>query len=320
MTMTSGISVIVPTFNNGLWLAETIRSILDQTLRPSEIIVVDDGSTDDTEAVVRSFQDKELRYIKQPNAGVSAARNTGLRAATGEFIAFLDGDDRWRPYALALMHEVIAADTKFVFCFGNFVRFVHGTGEMLADQFEYYPELTSVLAAQTLLSNRPSARRVKNPAFVSLVGFGEFPAYTQAMMFRRALITDLEFDTALVRCGDSAFVLQAALRGEVACFSEIVAEVRRHGGNASRNVELMVLDKLKALERLHEERLPDDFLAALRMRTSRARFGAAEGLLKSGLPHKAFWQWVSAWSHEESIVTSLKRTIGLLLRYVHSTN
>src|ERR1019366_3526420 len=93
----------VPTFNRGYILGEAIQSILDQTYPHFELIVVDDGSTDDTADVVNSFKDTRVHLIQHPkNAGAAAARNTGLAAAQGDLISFLDSDDLWNPNKLAL--------------------------------------------------------------------------------------------------------------------------------------------------------------------------------------------------------------------------
>jgi glycosyltransferase involved in cell wall biosynthesis len=93
------VSVIVPTYNRGPWIAATLRTVLAQTHRALEIIVIDDGSTDDTEAVVAGFG-PALTYVRQDNAGVSAARNHGARLASGEYVAFVDSDDLWHPRKL----------------------------------------------------------------------------------------------------------------------------------------------------------------------------------------------------------------------------
>jgi len=95
MTATT-VSVIVPTYNRSAWIGATLRTVLAQTHRPHEIIVIDDGSADDTASVVAGFG-SEVRYVRQDNAGVSAARNHGARIATGEFLAFVDSDDLWHP-------------------------------------------------------------------------------------------------------------------------------------------------------------------------------------------------------------------------------
>jgi len=95
------ISCIIPVFNGERYLKEALDSILAQTYRPLEIIVADDGSTDGTATVVSGYGD-QIRYMFQANAGPSAARNLGLSAVEGEFVAFLDADDLWRKEKLAL--------------------------------------------------------------------------------------------------------------------------------------------------------------------------------------------------------------------------
>lgn len=95
------ISAIVPVYNTERYLEEALRSLLAQTLRPAEIIVIDDGSTDRTPEIARAFGDL-IRYARQENAGSSAARNHGLRLARGEMIAFLDADDRYLANKLEL--------------------------------------------------------------------------------------------------------------------------------------------------------------------------------------------------------------------------
>jgi glycosyltransferase involved in cell wall biosynthesis len=109
------VSVIVPVFNGEAHLGKAIASIIEQAHRPIEILVVDDGSTDGSAAIARSFP--EVTYLHQPNAGVAAARNTGLRRARGELIAFLDQDDRWTPDKLSVQLSFLRAhhDTDFIF-------------------------------------------------------------------------------------------------------------------------------------------------------------------------------------------------------------
>src|SRR5438093_12571348 len=95
----SMISCVVPVFNGERYLAEALESILEQSYRPLEIIVADDGSTDGTRAVVAHYG-TQVRYLWQPNSGPAAARNLGLSAARGEFVAFLDADELGHPEKL----------------------------------------------------------------------------------------------------------------------------------------------------------------------------------------------------------------------------
>lgn len=95
------VSVVIPTYNRAHLLDETVRSVLAQTHAPHEVIIVDDGSTDDTEALCAGYPEP-VRYIKQANTGLPGARNTGIRAATGDYVALVDSDDLWDPRKLEI--------------------------------------------------------------------------------------------------------------------------------------------------------------------------------------------------------------------------
>lgn len=94
------VSVIIPTYNRAHLVHEAVDSVLTQTFRDLEVIIVDDGSTDDTSAVLAMYTDPRVRVIYQENQGKGAARNTGIRAACSEYVAFLDSDDLWLPHKL----------------------------------------------------------------------------------------------------------------------------------------------------------------------------------------------------------------------------
>lgn len=97
------VSVVIPTYNRAHSISMAIRSVLDQTYQDFEVIIVDDGSIDNTEEIVKSFEDERIEYIRHTkNRGASAARNTGIKVAKGEYIAFQDSDDEWVPDKLEL--------------------------------------------------------------------------------------------------------------------------------------------------------------------------------------------------------------------------
>lgn len=101
------VSVIIPTYNNAQFVCDAIDSVLSQTYKNSEILVIDDGSTDDTRKRIEKYNGKHIKYIYQENKGLAAARNTGIKASTGELIAFLDADDMWLPEKLERQINII---------------------------------------------------------------------------------------------------------------------------------------------------------------------------------------------------------------------
>ena len=109
------VSVIIPTYNRTNLIGGAIQSVLNQTFQDFEIIVIDDGSTDNTEETVNSFNNIKIRYISHSNnRGVSAARNTGIRASRGEYIALLDSDDEWLPGKLDKQIKVLQSESSEV--------------------------------------------------------------------------------------------------------------------------------------------------------------------------------------------------------------
>jgi glycosyltransferase involved in cell wall biosynthesis len=110
------VSVIVPVYNGENYLSETLDSIFAQDYEPFEVIVIDDGSTDGSADIVQSYSN--VRYIHQSNQGVPVARNTGLTAAQGEFIAFSDQDDLWKPNKLRVQTGYLLqyTEVQYVLC------------------------------------------------------------------------------------------------------------------------------------------------------------------------------------------------------------
>lgn len=112
-------SVVIPSYNRSGMTADAVNSVLSQTFRDFEIIVVDDGSTDDTEEALRRFSDR-ITYHKQKNAGVASARNKGISLSSGSYICYLDSDDLWHPDKLATYKDAIDANPEIAFLFSDF--------------------------------------------------------------------------------------------------------------------------------------------------------------------------------------------------------
>ncbi len=139
------VSAIIPAFNRAHYLPEAIQSILAQTVPVFEIIVVDDGSTDDTSNVIAAYGNK-IRYLKQKNQGPSAARNYAVREANGNWLAFLDSDDLWVPEKNQIQTEFICQHPYMDFIFGDLANFNE-------NHHDEEPEILDRMVHQYLVAN-----------------------------------------------------------------------------------------------------------------------------------------------------------------------
>jgi len=126
------ISLIIPTFNYSKFISETLESVFAQTVQPGEILIVDDGSTDDTESVVSSFGER-VRYVRQDNAGVCAARNRGVAETTGDLVVFLDADDILEPTFLEKLLSRYGEDPEIGLVHTGVRLFDSETGETISE-------------------------------------------------------------------------------------------------------------------------------------------------------------------------------------------
>jgi len=136
MSQSPTVSIVIPTYNRADYIAETIESVLAQTYPLAEIIVIDDGSTDNTREIVAKFE-PQVKYVWQKNAERGAARNHGLRSATGEYIAFLDSDDVWLPNKIEQEINIfnsnqqaglVYSDVQIIDVHGNFLHNIKRKG------------------------------------------------------------------------------------------------------------------------------------------------------------------------------------------------
>jgi glycosyltransferase involved in cell wall biosynthesis len=120
------ISVIIPVYNYDRYLGEAIESVLNQTYRHLEVIIVDDGSTDRSGEVAQSFAGRGVQYCRQVNAGIGPARNTGVELAQGDYVAFLDADDRWPVEKLERQLRAFESDPALEMVFGQALQLHNG--------------------------------------------------------------------------------------------------------------------------------------------------------------------------------------------------
>lgn len=185
------VSVIIPLYNARRYIGEAIQSVLDQTLAATEIIVVDDGSTDGGDAIVHEYA--QVRYVSQANGGIGAARNAGARLATGDYFAFLDADDLWEPNKLEVQMKSFRDAPELDMVFGHVQEFFNLDSEN-TDHIERRG------LAQPVPGVIPSAMLVRRDAFNRAGWFdtqwrqGEFASwYARAIESRlqRLILPDL---------------------------------------------------------------------------------------------------------------------------------
>jgi glycosyltransferase involved in cell wall biosynthesis len=212
------VSVVIPAFQAEPFLADAIESVLEQTTPPVDCVVVDDGSTDRTADVARTYEDRGVRLIVQPNRGVSAARNRGASAARCDHLSFLDADDIWARHRLARMLEEMGSDHGAVLSAAEVVDAnLRPRGSIrLADPLN----TASILLGDVSLVSVSSNLLVRRSAFETIGGF----------------------DERLSTSADWAFLLELVDRFPVGYVDEPLTRYRRHQGNMSRSVEAMERD------------------------------------------------------------------------------
>lgn len=155
------VSVVLPVYNRAAYVGEAIESVYAQTLPPAELIVIDDGSTDDSVAVVERYARPGLTIVRQENRGIGAARNRGLRIASCEAIAFIDSDDLWESDKLERQCRALQAEGGADLVFGHLVEFL--TPERAADasmSLRVARQPVPGLIATTLLARRDAILRI----------------------------------------------------------------------------------------------------------------------------------------------------------------
>jgi glycosyltransferase involved in cell wall biosynthesis len=206
------VSVIIPTFNRAALALQAVQSVLAQTFSDYEVIVVDDGSSDETKEVLAAFAKLPgFQYHYQPNSGRSAARNHGIELARGEFVMFLDSDDMLFPDALAILYEAAQ----------------HTTAGMILGQVQLVNERQGKLSLLEPTANARSGG-FNYPALIRERYF----LFQGSFLLRAACLHEIGgFDRTLEPCEDYDFCLRAVLAGRVVYVETPVLQCRIHGGN-----------------------------------------------------------------------------------------
>lgn len=224
------VSVVIPNHNYGRFLAEAIESALRQTYPHVELLVVDDGSTDESREVLRRYA-RRLRWISQPRQGVSAARNRGVRESRGELVAFLDSDDAWRPETLA--RQVARLDRPAV--------------GMVCCGLEYIDESGRVLG-QSLPTQRGRLLRE-----IALLRWSYAPGGSAALVRRSSLQRAGLFDEALSTSADWDLWRRIAAHDEIEICPEPLVQYRVHAGSMHTDLAVFERDMLRAFAKMFQD-------------------------------------------------------------------
>jgi len=237
-TTQPSVSIVIPAYNASRFLRGTIDSILSQSFTAWELVIVDDGSTDDTLQVAGEYShvDERICVVSQPNAGAAVARNTGISNSSAcEFILFLDSDDRLEPTALEVLSTALQRDPDAVAAHG-LARYVDLTGEdMRIGEAQRWSRDRLRVVGRTLESCDDTM-----PTDFSALAFKPYIITPATCLVRRCVVEAVGgFNNALRNAEDYNFWLRVSLRGPIAFVPKEVALYRIHAGGKSRNNPLM---------------------------------------------------------------------------------
>lgn len=229
------IDVVVPAYNAGRYIECCLASVIAQTVRVQQVIVVDDGSTDDTCAKVRAFAmrtDIEIRLVSQLNAGPSAARNKGLSLTRGDYIALLDADDVWLPTKLEKQLSLFASNPRLGVAYCDYGLITEYGHEIENKGFKL-------------------DRTVRGSVQEKLLHGNLIAGSASAVLIKKRCLDETGlFDERLVCAEDWDLWLRLAKRHEFDYVDEILVQLRQHEGNSQKNElrmlggELLFLNKL----------------------------------------------------------------------------
>ncbi len=239
------VSIIIPTYNRAAFLLHAVQSVLAQTFQDFEIIIIDDGSTDNTAQLIHSLQEPRIRYLTQANQGVAAALNRGWRAAKGTYIGRIDSDDAWLPTLLERLVPVLERDTTLGAVYAR-AQGMDASGQTL-------PQLSG------------APERFPGETLKSLV-YGDFVTPIAVIIQRAALERVGGYDESLPGTEDWDLWIRLAPYYGIAYVPEILARYRYHANNLTRagseRMTRLMQDRLRILDKFFaQQNVPSDILA-----------------------------------------------------------
>jgi glycosyltransferase involved in cell wall biosynthesis len=274
-------SIVIPAFNAGRYLASTIESVLAQTMRAWELIVVDDGSSDETASIAQRYaaQDPRIRVVRQENAGVARARNAGYSASrrATPYVAFLDADDQLREHALAALMSALDARPEAVAAHGRAASIDDQGGPRTLTGRER-------LGRRAWVDGRVIVAPDSEPTTLATLSFACHITTPGQVLIRRDRLGAADpFDPDAVPAEDWDLWLRLAQQGPIEFVPDVLIDYRQHASNASsqlgrmRRAELYVRHKLIAATAAEPagQRLARDGLRHFEMRRCSERLTVA---------------------------------------------
>lgn len=305
------VSVIIPAYNAQDFIAETLDSVLSQTYKNIEIIVVDDGSTDNTSAIVQGYAAK-VKYYQQPNSGGCAIpRNTGIKHSSGKYLCFLDADDVMVRDRLARQVCLMERYPHVGLVFCDYLNF-NTDGPYAISHFQTCPHLQSQLREREELVLEQACAYLVNENF----------GIASSFMFHKSLLAlEAGFEPTLKSCEDFHFYFRLSRHAPVGIINKVGLMRRLHENNMSRHSTRMLTEGIRSRSLLRESEVESGIRALLDRyiadcQGALARYHADHGeyiqaLKKDGLALSGNFNWHRCLIVLKSIIRTLSMVVGL---------
>lgn len=302
-------SIVIPTFNRAHMIADAIESALSQSYTDHEIIVVDDGSSDDTAQIVERYGDR-VQYHHQENAGVAAARNTGVALAQGEYICYLDSDDLWPDNKLSVYKEAIDQHPGAPFIFSDFhkhnMKLESAYEVSNSDIFPYIFDFTQPIGAQTF--------SLADDALLRLLLRG-YPLYPSTFAIHRRVHDHFRWDPGILKSEDFNLVLKLSCRYPFVYINQSLATVRVHDSNKSSDFITKNRVNTASMKLLRDLYLPRSKRSLCNHYISQKYFGDGTSYFKKGLYRLSIVHIFRSLGFRENWVRLLKAAAGKFRRH-----
>jgi len=229
------VSVIIPVYNGSNFIEAAIDSVLSQSYKNFEIIIIDDGSVDNTGSVIEKYLNKAKIISFKQNKGGNVARNVGINESCGQLVTFLDSDDKWHHDKLTTYVDIMNRYQEVLFAFSDFNRFKWGTGEYYSlSNSQVFPRIYDVIASQ--FYNGSKAFVIPSSSVFPLLLSG-YPTFSSTIMVRRQIFDKIGvWDESLKRNQDYDFSLRCANATDFIYIDERLTDIGRHDSNVSKDI------------------------------------------------------------------------------------